>query len=40
MSSYLVRWVWFDGRRVPTVQQTVNGPCPLLAIANVLFLRV
>ncbi|KAL4430888.1 hypothetical protein ABPG75_006144 [Micractinium tetrahymenae] len=29
----------FLGRRVPVLLQDVNGPCPLLAIANVLLLR-
>lgn len=28
-----------DGRRLPIVLQAENGPCPLLAIANVLLLR-
>lgn len=28
-----------DGRRIPIVLQAANGPCPLLAIANVLLLR-
>ena len=28
-----------DGRRLPIVLQAANGPCPLLAIANVLLLR-
>jgi hypothetical protein len=27
------------GRSVPVVMQSENGPCPLLAIANVLLLR-
>ncbi len=28
-----------EQRRVPIVLQAANGPCPLLAIANVLLLR-
>ena len=28
-----------EGRSVPVVMQSENGPCPLLAIANVLLLR-
>lgn len=28
-----------EGKLFQTVMQSVNGPCPLLAIANVLLLR-
>lgn len=38
--SYKIKRVDFFGRReVPVVLQNENGPCPLLAIANVLLLR-
>lgn len=39
MGVYFVRWIAYEGRFVPVLQQTQNGPCPLLAICNVLFLR-
>jgi ubiquitin carboxyl-terminal hydrolase MINDY-1/2 len=38
-STYKVKPIVFKGRRVPIVCQNVNGPCPLLALANVLLLR-
>lgn len=38
-AAYKVKTVSFLGRRVPVMLQDVNGPCPLLAIANVLLLR-
>ncbi|RMZ56091.1 hypothetical protein APUTEX25_004515, partial [Auxenochlorella protothecoides] len=31
--------ILFRGRRTPILLQDVNGPCPLIALANVLFLR-
>ncbi|KAH3760048.1 Ubiquitin carboxyl-terminal hydrolase MINDY-2 [Pelomyxa schiedti] len=31
--------VWYDGMHTSIVIQNRNGPCPLLAICNVLFLR-
>lgn len=34
-----VKMIAFKGRHVPIMLQDVNGPCPLLAIANVLLLR-
>ncbi|KAK9863969.1 hypothetical protein WJX84_010589 [Apatococcus fuscideae] len=36
---YRLKAVDFFGRKVPVVLQNKNGPCPLLAIANVLLLR-
>ena len=37
--SYKLKTIQFFGRRVPIVTQNENGPCPLLALANVLLLR-
>ncbi|XP_067929320.1 ubiquitin carboxyl-terminal hydrolase MINDY-2-like [Watersipora subatra] len=36
---YHVKWIMFKGRRAPIVMQNMNGPCPLLAIVNVLLLK-
>uniref|UniRef100_A0A061R138 Protein fam63b-like n=1 Tax=Tetraselmis sp. GSL018 TaxID=582737 RepID=A0A061R138_9CHLO len=36
---YKIKRVQFFGRQVPIILQNENGPCPLLAIANVLLLR-
>jgi len=33
-----VYFYWL-GRSVPIVTQNINGPCPLIAIVNVLFLK-
>ncbi|KAI7841603.1 hypothetical protein COHA_004773 [Chlorella ohadii] len=38
-TAHRVKTCDFKGRRVPILLQDVNGPCPLLAIANVLLLR-
>lgn len=38
-SSYKLKGITFFGRKVPVVVQNENGPCPLLAIANILLLR-
>ena len=39
-ASYKVKVVSLpDHRRVPVIMQAANGPCPLLALANVLLLR-
>jgi hypothetical protein len=36
---YHLKWiVWYD-RRAPIVTQNENGPCPLIAISNILSLR-
>ena len=37
--SYKLKTIQFFGRRVPIVTQNENGPCPMLALANVLLLR-
>ncbi|MEW5307491.1 MAG: hypothetical protein WDW36_009883 [Sanguina aurantia] len=37
--SYPIKWVQYFDREVPVFTQNENGPCPLLAIANVLSLR-
>jgi hypothetical protein len=34
-----VKVINFRGRSVPIVMQNENGPCPLLALSNVLLLR-
>lgn len=39
MSAYRVRWLSFDGRACPILLQDQNGPCPLIAIVNLLSLR-
>lgn len=39
METYKLKYVPFFNREVPVVLQSENGPCPLLAIANVLLLR-
>ncbi|NXH49111.1 MINY1 hydrolase, partial [Dicaeum eximium] len=36
---YCVKWIRWRGERTPVVTQSENGPCPLLAIMNVLLLR-
>lgn len=36
---YKLKRIDFFGRTVPIALQNENGPCPLLAIANVLLLR-
>ena len=38
-AAYAVKRVRFFGREVPIFLQNLNGPCPLLSIANVLSLR-
>lgn len=37
--SYTVKTITFMKRRVPIMMQNQNGPCPLLALANILLLR-
>lgn len=37
--TYALKTIGFFGREVPIVLQNENGPCPLLAIINVLSLR-
>jgi hypothetical protein len=36
---YLIKRIRFLGRNVPVLCQNENGPCPLLAICNILLLR-
>lgn len=38
-TAYRLKHSYFQGRPVAFCLQNVNGPCPLLAIANVLSLR-
>ncbi len=36
---YHVKWVGWNSKKIPIITQNANGPCPMLAIANVLLLR-
>ncbi|KAM9114204.1 ubiquitin carboxyl-terminal hydrolase MINDY-1 isoform 1-T1 [Pangshura tecta] len=36
---YCVKWISWKGERTPIITQCENGPCPLLAIMNILFLQ-
>ncbi|KAJ6633836.1 hypothetical protein lerEdw1_014285 [Lerista edwardsae] len=36
---YCVKWINWKGERTPVITQSENGPCPLLAIMNILFLQ-
>ena len=36
---YQVKWIGWRSNRVPIITQNSNGPCPMLAIANILLLR-
>lgn len=36
---YKLKRIDFFGRKVPIALQNENGPCPLLAIANILLLK-
>ncbi|NWY91758.1 MINY1 hydrolase, partial [Loxia curvirostra] len=36
---YLVKWILWKGQRTALVTQSENGPCPLLAIINILLLQ-
>ncbi|XP_026874745.2 ubiquitin carboxyl-terminal hydrolase MINDY-1 [Electrophorus electricus] len=38
-SFYLVKWITWKETKTPIITQSENGPCPLLAIMNILFLR-
>ncbi|GAB4817828.1 hypothetical protein N2152v2_004874 [Parachlorella kessleri] len=38
-NCYRVKLIKYKGRDTPVLLQDVNGPCPILAIANVLLLR-
>uniref|UniRef100_A0A7N4UZ14 Ubiquitin carboxyl-terminal hydrolase n=1 Tax=Sarcophilus harrisii TaxID=9305 RepID=A0A7N4UZ14_SARHA len=37
-SVYHIKWIQWKGENTPIITQNENGPCPLLAILNVLFL--
>lgn len=37
--GYWIKKINFRGRPTPILMQSINGPCPLLAIANVLSLN-
>ncbi|XP_066996864.2 ubiquitin carboxyl-terminal hydrolase MINDY-2 isoform X2 [Anabrus simplex] len=37
--SHQLKWIMWNGKRTAIVTQNENGPCPLIAIANILFLR-
>lgn len=36
---YQIKWAKFKGKEIPIITQNENGPCPLLAIMNVLLLK-
>ncbi|NWH21570.1 MINY1 hydrolase, partial [Grus americana] len=36
---YCVKWITWKGERTPVITQSENGPCPLLAIMNILLLQ-
>jgi hypothetical protein len=36
---YVIKWIEFNQERLPILLQNINGPCPLLALANILLLR-
>ncbi|NXE15956.1 MINY1 hydrolase, partial [Lophotis ruficrista] len=36
---YCVKWITWKGEQTPIIMQSENGPCPLLAIMNILFLQ-
>ena len=38
-SIYHIKWIYFKQKLVPIITQNENGPCPLLAILNVLLLQ-
>jgi len=38
-SVYHIKWIRFRGAKVAIITQNENGPCPLLAIMNVLLLQ-
>lgn len=39
LSIYHLKWIHFKSKKVPVITQNENGPCPLLAIMNVLLLQ-
>lgn len=38
-SIHQVKWIYFKKKQVPIVTQNENGPCPLLALMNVMLLQ-
>jgi hypothetical protein len=36
---YHLKWIMWHDRKAPIVTQNENGPCPLIAISNILLLR-
>ncbi|KAK7874555.1 hypothetical protein R5R35_013126 [Gryllus longicercus] len=36
---YRLKWIEWHNKKTPIVTQNENGPCPLIAIANILLLR-
>ena len=38
-SPYYIKWIMWKGLKTAIVTQNDNGPCPLLAIINILLLR-
>ncbi|KAM7540047.1 hypothetical protein Aperf_G00000040456 [Anoplocephala perfoliata] len=38
-SVHQIKWIHFNGAKVPVITQNENGPCPMIAITNVLLLR-
>lgn len=36
---YQIKWIKFKGIDIPIITQNENGPCPLLALMNVLLLK-
>lgn len=39
LDFYCVKWIPWKGEQTPIITQSSNGPCPLLAIMNILFLQ-
>lgn len=39
LDFYCVKWIPWKGEQTPIIMQSSNGPCPLLAIMNILFLQ-
>ncbi|XP_076330301.1 ubiquitin carboxyl-terminal hydrolase MINDY-2-like isoform X1 [Tachypleus tridentatus] len=38
-SAYHIKWIDWKDKKVPVITQNENGPCPLIAIMNVLILK-
>jgi len=36
---YHLKWIMWHEKKIPIVTQNENGPCPLIAISNILLLR-